>query len=339
MIFKQIDITEWYNNPHIIDQLSLNSVSDKKFKYKQLINVRYPDIIILYNKNKSMIRLTNKKHCNTAKNYFLKSKNIIKENISIINNIKTKLKIAFLNAKTSDDLSLIFILLRHYDFYYRNIYYESEARNKLNNPNYNQLKNKNEILDYTNSFLNKISKITKISRIKLKFLTISEIETYWQNKTYLDKQIIKRKKGFIYYMKGQKEYFSYNSKQINKIYVAVNRPLVKNQLKGLVTNKTNKNIVLGKTIVFKNTKFPFKLKLNDFKNKILCIPKLNLDIIPYLKNIKAIITEQGSNLSHASIVAREYNIPAVVNVKNITKIVKNGCLIEINLINGEINKK
>jgi pyruvate,water dikinase len=45
---------------------------------------------------------------------------------------------------------------------------------------------------------------------------------------------------------------------------------------------------------------------------------------PVFVTIKGIITNTGGLLSHASIVAREYALPAVVNVPNATNIIKDG---------------
>jgi phosphohistidine swiveling domain-containing protein/membrane-associated phospholipid phosphatase len=55
-----------------------------------------------------------------------------------------------------------------------------------------------------------------------------------------------------------------------------------------------------------------------------------------------VVTEVGGLLCHAAIVSREYNIPAVVGVKNATKILADGDFIELNASKGSIqvlNKK
>ncbi len=44
---------------------------------------------------------------------------------------------------------------------------------------------------------------------------------------------------------------------------------------------------------------------------------------------KAVVTEMGGVLSHASIVAREYGTPCVVNVKGIVDALEDGDLIEV----------
>ena len=49
-----------------------------------------------------------------------------------------------------------------------------------------------------------------------------------------------------------------------------------------------------------------------------------------------VITEVGGLLSHAAIVAREYGIPAMVNVKGATKILKDGDLVEVDANKGVV---
>ena len=49
-----------------------------------------------------------------------------------------------------------------------------------------------------------------------------------------------------------------------------------------------------------------------------------------LKKAGAIVTEQGGITSHAAIVSREFGIPCIVGVKDITKIIKDEDVIEVN---------
>ncbi|MFH1073746.1 MAG: PEP/pyruvate-binding domain-containing protein [Candidatus Firestonebacteria bacterium] len=55
---------------------------------------------------------------------------------------------------------------------------------------------------------------------------------------------------------------------------------------------------------------------------------------PVFVTISALVTNTGGLLSHASIVAREYGLPAVVNVLNATKIIKDGDTLEVDGNNG-----
>ncbi len=63
--------------------------------------------------------------------------------------------------------------------------------------------------------------------------------------------------------------------------------------------------------------------------EILVAPFTDPGWTPYFVNAAGLVTELGGPLSHGSIIAREYGIPAVVNVKNITGLVKTGQLIKV----------
>jgi len=58
--------------------------------------------------------------------------------------------------------------------------------------------------------------------------------------------------------------------------------------------------------------------------------------VPLLK-AGALIAEVGGVLCHAAIVAREIGVPAVVNIENITNLLKDGDLVEIDGQRGEVN--
>ncbi|MCW6160285.1 MAG: hypothetical protein LVQ95_04330 [Candidatus Micrarchaeales archaeon] len=58
--------------------------------------------------------------------------------------------------------------------------------------------------------------------------------------------------------------------------------------------------------------------------KILVFESTDTEFVPLMKKAKAIITNEGGMLSHAAVVSRELNIPAVVGVKDATKLLKDG---------------
>jgi rifampicin phosphotransferase len=57
---------------------------------------------------------------------------------------------------------------------------------------------------------------------------------------------------------------------------------------------------------------------------------------PIFANIKGLIVERGSPLSHSAIVAREFGIPTIVKVKNVTKALKTGNIVTLNANEGKI---
>jgi pyruvate,water dikinase len=63
--------------------------------------------------------------------------------------------------------------------------------------------------------------------------------------------------------------------------------------------------------------------------EILVAPFTDPGWTPYFVPAAAIVMDEGGIFSHGSIVAREYGIPAVVNVGNATKIIKTGRKIQV----------
>jgi len=70
--------------------------------------------------------------------------------------------------------------------------------------------------------------------------------------------------------------------------------------------------------------------------EILVAPFTDPGWTPYFITAAAIVMDQGGILSHGSIVAREYGIPAVVNVGSATQIIKTGQTIEVDGNRGTI---
>jgi phosphohistidine swiveling domain-containing protein len=70
--------------------------------------------------------------------------------------------------------------------------------------------------------------------------------------------------------------------------------------------------------------------------EILVAPFTDPGWTPYFVTASAIVMDQGGILSHGSIVAREYGIPAVVNVGFATQIIKTGQTIEVDGNRGTI---
>jgi pyruvate,water dikinase len=69
---------------------------------------------------------------------------------------------------------------------------------------------------------------------------------------------------------------------------------------------------------------------------ILVCPTTNPAWIPVFSKIKGIITDGGGVLSHAAIVAREYGLPAVVNTREATMLIKTGQKIKVDGNSGAV---
>ncbi|KMW70309.1 PEP-utilizing enzyme, partial [Limnoraphis robusta] len=69
---------------------------------------------------------------------------------------------------------------------------------------------------------------------------------------------------------------------------------------------------------------------------ILVVPYTDAGWAPLLINAQAIISEVGGQLSHGAIIAREYGIPAVMNIPNAISRFKNGQRVRVDGYQGTV---
>jgi pyruvate,water dikinase len=69
---------------------------------------------------------------------------------------------------------------------------------------------------------------------------------------------------------------------------------------------------------------------------ILVVPFTDVGWMPILSGVGGIVAEAGGQLSHTSIIAREYAMPAVVSVRNATRLIRDGQPITIDGTAGRI---
>ena len=72
------------------------------------------------------------------------------------------------------------------------------------------------------------------------------------------------------------------------------------------------------------------------RGEILVAPFTDPGWTPYFLPAAAIVMDQGGILSHGSVVAREYGIPAVVNVGPATAIIQTGQTITVDADRGVV---
>jgi pyruvate,water dikinase len=72
------------------------------------------------------------------------------------------------------------------------------------------------------------------------------------------------------------------------------------------------------------------------RKDILVVPYTDISWTPLFPSIGGIIAEAGGQLSHTAIIAREYNLPAVVSVRRATHVLKNGQNVTIDGRTGRV---
>jgi rifampicin phosphotransferase len=72
------------------------------------------------------------------------------------------------------------------------------------------------------------------------------------------------------------------------------------------------------------------------REDILIVPYSDVGWTPLFSSIGGIVTETGGQLSHAAIVAREYGLPAVVGVRNATRLIREGQPVSVDGNRGRV---
>jgi pyruvate,water dikinase len=72
------------------------------------------------------------------------------------------------------------------------------------------------------------------------------------------------------------------------------------------------------------------------RQDILVVPFTDVGWTPLFAGIGAIVAETGGQLSHTAIVAREYGLPAVVSVKNATRLITRGQWLAVDGTTGKV---
>lgn len=88
----------------------------------------------------------------------------------------------------------------------------------------------------------------------------------------------------------------------------------------------------GVVKILKSPKEIDKIKAGD----VLVAPMTSPDYVPAMKKASAIVTNEGGMTSHAAIVSREMGIPCVVGTKTGTTTLKEGDVVTVNGVTGEI---
>ena len=81
---------------------------------------------------------------------------------------------------------------------------------------------------------------------------------------------------------------------------------------------------------------PVQAPVHLSRDDILVVPFTDIGWTPLFMGIGGIVAETGGQLSHTSIIAREYGLPAVVSVKNATRFIKTGQHITLDGSNGRV---
>lgn len=102
--------------------------------------------------------------------------------------------------------------------------------------------------------------------------------------------------------------------------------------KGITGLAVSKGLVIGKVRVIGGL-----AQLKDCKkDDILVTAQTRPQYNTFIKLVRAIVTDEGGYLCHASMLAREFNIPCIVGTKNATQVLKDGDEVEVDADKGVV---
>ena len=191
------------------------------------------------------------------------------------------------------------------------------------------------IFNFLNIIFKKALKNTKISNKKLNFLTLTEIIDYFNgkiNESYVNREQLKRIKRYICIYKNQSEKIITDTfnQELRKIKGDSKITLIKS----FTGKPINQGIVQGRVKIITQNSVYKKIP----KQVIIVTSMTTPEMTPFLKNAKALITDEGGLLCHAAIFAREYKVIAILGTKIATKVLKDGDLVEVNANSGIVWK-
>lgn len=177
----------------------------------------------------------------------------------------------------------------------------------------------NELINLCNKRIKPETIISRIKKREKEGLVLLNI----RNKKYSNKVITNKKT-----IKAVKQRFNQLQEKI----------IEENNVDGIKGKSTFKNgkVISGECIVIKDN----HTKISDFdlKDKILVCDVTTAKDIKYIKNLKALIVNNGGILCHSAIFSREFNIPCLMGCEIATNYFNTGDIISYN-VNEEIAKK
>lgn len=169
----------------------------------------------------------------------------------------------------------------------------------------------------------------------LRCLTLKEIKNFlikYKLSKAKFKELKRRKSGYLYLCieKGDREYIFTEKniiKTIKNNFIIIDK---KKKIKIIKGHIAYPGIARGR--VYNHTFYKHK-KIAKY---VLVAVMTRPDDIHLIKNSLAVITDEGSILSHAAIVCRELKKPCIIGTKIATQVLKDGDLVEVDADKGVV---
>jgi phosphoenolpyruvate synthase/pyruvate phosphate dikinase len=166
-----------------------------------------------------------------------------------------------------------------------------------------------------------------------------ELLGFYENKKVPQEIVEGRKKSYLMLGTGNGIKYKWGSESevIITDFLSQNSTSTPKVLRGIVANRGK---IKGRVTVIKYGDNAF----SRLPAIVAAMPQGNIlvaettapELLMACKKASGILTNQGGMMSHAAIVSRELNIPCIVGLRNITELVKDGDLVEVDAERGVV---
>ncbi len=164
------------------------------------------------------------------------------------------------------------------------------------------------------------------------YLRIDEVEKYIRKPFNLKSIVAKRKAEYeIFAQLPGYSKLIFAEHEFDKLPTAINSHEQKLSKESLRGTPCSGGKVTAKVLVVESVQ-----DLQNAQGRVLVTRSTDPGWVFALSTAKGVISERGSLLSHTAIISRELNVPAVVGVKDATKILHTGDLVALDGDTGEI---
>ncbi|MBU0597978.1 hypothetical protein KKF61_03190 [Patescibacteria group bacterium] len=205
-------------------------------------------------------------------------------------------------------------------------------------------------------YINKLIKFNSIFRdtgVKLQDECFKSAERYLKTKykkfgnvdSYLLEELFAGQKLNSTLISNRKKFFvQFATKKKNKVFIG-RQAIIFLKKQGFFQHEIGKiksikgfpaynGIITGEVRIIKTLKDCKQIHKGD----IVVTYMTTVHYLPYLKGIKAIVTDEGGINCHAAVTSRELKIPCIVGTKIASKVLKNGDRVEVDANKGVVKK-
>ncbi|MBI4053897.1 MAG: hypothetical protein HY397_01045 [Candidatus Doudnabacteria bacterium] len=185
-------------------------------------------------------------------------------------------------------------------------------------------------------FLKRLAVLRQVNPNHLTCLTFDELSVFFnQSKKINVSRLVSARQGLAviqaFVGRGMSIYTGSDARRIRNTLAAVEASVAdKTSFSGQVAcrGKTTGRVEVWTRYGGRKSRQPF----------ILVTSMTTPEMVPMLKYVKGIITDEGGLTSHAAVISREFSIPCVIGTKIATQVLKDGDLVEVDANRGVVRK-